>query len=188
MFFWMEKRALSRMKMNRDRRKFWLLGLVVAVLAGAGALLLAEEQAAASIEVITAQPFTARQDTQTALNAADNEAASAVSTGSRPSAELSSRFHNFGRVGAEAVVRREFLVVNRGSAPLVIEQAYTTCGCTTAEISARVIPPGKAMRAVVTFDAGFHDSAGQTVRRGLIIETNDPEHAQVEVWVQASVK
>jgi hypothetical protein len=37
------------------------------------------------------------------------------------------------------------------------------------------------------FDAGFHDSAGQTVRRGVILETNDPEQPQVEMWIQADV-
>ena len=39
----------------------------------------------------------------------------------------------------------------------------------------------------VTFDAGFHDVSGQTVRRGVIIETNDPDTPQMEVGVQAAV-
>jgi len=43
--------------------------------------------------------------------------------------------------------------------------------------------------AIVTlvFDAGFHDVRGQTVRRGLIIENNDPDWPTVEIWAQASV-
>jgi hypothetical protein len=40
----------------------------------------------------------------------------------------------------------------------------------------------------LTFDAGYHDTAGQTVRRGLIIENNDPRQSQAEIWVQAAVR
>jgi hypothetical protein len=36
-------------------------------------------------------------------------------------------------------------------------------------------------------DAGFHDVRGQTVRRGIIIENNDPKTPQVEIWAEASV-
>jgi hypothetical protein len=39
----------------------------------------------------------------------------------------------------------------------------------------------------VIFDAGFHDAAGQTVRRGVIMENNDPDQSQEEIWVQAAV-
>ena len=39
----------------------------------------------------------------------------------------------------------------------------------------------------LVYDAGFHDTAGQTVRRGLIIESNDPDQPQAEIWVQAQV-
>ena len=80
-----------------------------------------------------------------------------------------------------------FLVRNNGDAPLTISRAYTTCGCTTAEVSADIIPPGKAVSVELRLDAGFHDSAGQTVRRGVILENNDPDQPQTELWVQAEV-
>jgi hypothetical protein len=85
------------------------------------------------------------------------------------------------------VVERTFIVRNEGEALLTISRAYTTCGCTTAEFSASVIPPGKVATVKVIFDAGFHDTAGQTVRRGVIIENNDPNQSQAEIWVQAAV-
>jgi hypothetical protein len=40
----------------------------------------------------------------------------------------------------------------------------------------------------MNFDAGFHDARGQTVRRGIIIENNDPTNPQIELWAQASVR
>lgn len=84
-------------------------------------------------------------------------------------------------------MQHDFYLRNEGSADLLIERAYTTCGCTTAEISASVIPPGKAARITVTFDAGYHPLRGVTVRRGLILESSDPLHPQIELWVQASI-
>jgi hypothetical protein len=105
----------------------------------------------------------------------------------QPNVVLAEAFHDFGRIGAKDVVLRTFTVHNTGEGPLTISRAYTTCGCTTAEVSADVIPPGKAVTVELRFDAGFHDSAGQTVRRGVILETNDPDQPQVEMWVEAEV-
>jgi hypothetical protein len=107
--------------------------------------------------------------------------------GPQPNVSVAEAAYDFGRIGAKDVVSHTFYLRNTGDAPLTISRAYTTCGCTTAEISADVIPPGKAVTAELRFDAGFHDSAGQTVRRGLIIESNDPDQPQAEIWVQAEV-
>ena len=49
------------------------------------------------------------------------------------------------------------------------------------------IPPGKLAVVSVRFDAGFHDTRGQTVRRGIIIENNDRRNSKAELWVKASV-
>lgn len=105
----------------------------------------------------------------------------------QPNVAVDEAFHDFGRIGAKDIVTHTFLVRNNGDAPLTISRAYTTCGCTTAEVSSDVIPPGKAVSVELRFDAGFHDSAGQTVRRGVILENNDPDQPQTELWVQAEV-
>ncbi len=107
--------------------------------------------------------------------------------GPQPNVDVPATFFDFGRIGPQDVVKRTFLVRNNGDAPLTISRAYTTCGCTTATISASVIPPGQAATVELVFDAGFHDAAGQTVRRGVILENNDPEQPQAELWVQAAV-
>lgn len=95
--------------------------------------------------------------------------------------------YDFGRVGPTSVVRYRFPVRNTGEAPLTISRAYTTCGCTTADFTARVIPPGKVALVTLTFDAGIHDARGQNVRRGVIIENNDRRQPKAEVWTRASV-
>ena len=106
----------------------------------------------------------------------------------QPKIQIPEKNFNFGMIGPQDVVEQEFIIRNVGDAPLTISRAYTTCGCTTAEISASVIPPGKVATIKLVFDAGFHDASGQTVRRGLIIENNDPQQSQAEVCVQASVR
>lgn len=106
----------------------------------------------------------------------------------QPDIQVPEKFYDFGTVGPQEVVEREFIIRNVGDAPLTISRAYTTCGCTTAEISASVVPPGKVTTLKLIFDAGFHDTVGQTVRRGLIIENNDPDLSQAEIWIQASVR
>ncbi|MBE2199517.1 MAG: DUF1573 domain-containing protein [Anaerolinea sp.] len=106
----------------------------------------------------------------------------------QPEIQVPEKSYNFGIVGPQDVVEREFIIRNVGDAPLTISRAYTTCGCTTAEISASVIPPGQVATIKLVFDAGFHDAAGQTVRRGLIIENNDPQRSQTEIWVQAQIR
>ncbi|MAT96251.1 MAG: hypothetical protein CL608_03835 [Anaerolineaceae bacterium] len=106
----------------------------------------------------------------------------------QPKIQIPEKNFNFGMIGPQDVVEQEFIIRNVGDAPLTISRAYTTCGCTTAEFSATVIPPGKVATIKLIFDAGFHDTSGQTVRRGLIIENNDPQQSKAEIWVQASVR
>ncbi|MEE9216409.1 MAG: DUF1573 domain-containing protein [Anaerolineales bacterium] len=108
--------------------------------------------------------------------------------GAHPEIQLNEVFYNFGSLGPAEVVTRDFAIANMGEAPLTISRAYTTCGCTTADFTSAVIPPGGVSVVTVRFDAGFHDARGQTVRRGIIIENNDPDRPQTEYWVEASVR
>jgi hypothetical protein len=90
----------------------------------------------------------------------------------QPKIAVPNTYHDFGQVGAKAVVGRKFLVRNEGDA---------------AEFTAREIPPGKAALVTLVLDAGFHDVRGQVVKRGLIIENNDRSNAKAEIWTRASV-
>jgi len=106
----------------------------------------------------------------------------------RPEIQVSEQFYDFGDVGANQVLKHTFVIENLGQAPLVIVHAYTTCGCTAADFTSANIPPGKVALMTLQFDPGYHDMHGTTVRRGVMVETNDPEHPLQEIWIQASVK
>ena len=107
--------------------------------------------------------------------------------GPQPQIVVNERYYDFGKIGAIDIVTREFVIANTGEAPLTISRAYTTCGCTTADFTSSIIPPGKVSIMTIVLDAGFHDVTGQTVRRGVIIENNDPKRSSTEIWIQASV-
>jgi hypothetical protein len=101
---------------------------------------------------------------------------------------VSPAYYDFGEVDARTKVTHQFVITNKGAGPLVVEQAYTTCTCTTAELTAAIIPPGKVSLVTVRFDPAFHRTGTATVRRGLILQTNDPIHPQAEIWIQAHIK
>jgi hypothetical protein len=107
--------------------------------------------------------------------------------GPQPKLVVTQDFFDFKQVGPTQIVEHQFVIANEGDAPLTISKAYTTCACTTADFSASIIPPGKIAIVTLIFDAGFHDVRGETVRRGLIIESNDPLNPHTEIWTQASV-
>lgn len=111
----------------------------------------------------------------------------AVDDSQTPIAEMKERFYDFGTLSTDQEVSREFVLTNRGGAALLITRAYTTCGCTSAEISSAVIPPGKAGLVTVYLDPRLASAGSSAIRRGIILETNDPQQPQIEIWVQASV-
>ena len=104
-----------------------------------------------------------------------------------PDINLPVTFHNFGTVRRSQIASWTFEIANRGNAALLISSGYTTCGCTTAELSSADIPPGKSGLVTVYFDPQ-QAAPGAVVRRGVILETNDPQRPEVEIWVQASVE
>jgi hypothetical protein len=106
----------------------------------------------------------------------------------QPKLQVSEPFFDFGEIEGGQLALKSFVIANNGQAALVIQNPYTTCGCTTAEFSASEIPPGKAVLMKLFFDPDFHAMHGTTVRRGVIFETNDPDHPIQEIWVQATVK
>jgi hypothetical protein len=105
----------------------------------------------------------------------------------QPKIQATHLYYDLGNIGAEEVVTHQIAIQNVGEAPLTIARAYTTCGCTTAHIDAAELQPGEVTLVTVTLDAGYHDVRGQTVRRGVIIENNDPATPELTFWMQAKV-
>ena len=61
--------------------------------------------------------------------------------------------HDFGKFSAKSpVVRCSFNFVNTGTAPLVIHQAFASCGCTVPTYTKEPIKPGEKGVIDVTYD------------------------------------
>lgn len=185
------RQEVERRRQQQQRKSVLSLvvGVVGVLLLGAGIYLYVQQEQGAE----AATEYTAEDVAHEAPFVAEHEMGTGPPIPFLPAGEAQPRIvvpetrYDFGRIGPQDMVERTFILRNEGQAPLTISRAYTTCGCTTAEFSSSVIPPGKVATVKVIFDAGFHDTAGQTVRRGIIIENNDPNQPQSEIWVQAAV-
>jgi len=104
-----------------------------------------------------------------------------------PRLDMPDRSHDFGRVYARWEVTHIFVLQNTGMADLVISNLVTSCGCTVAELSSSVIPPGHRAELTVTFDADYHPTRGE-VTRLVWFATNDPTQPWVEVRITADVQ
>ncbi len=79
-------------------------------------------------------------------------------------------------VGSKDVINLSYAVINQGNQDLVVDSMVTSCGCTTAELSNNIIPPGTRADLKVRFDVGFHKmEQGERVVRIVWMRTNDPD-------------
>lgn len=61
--------------------------------------------------------------------------------------------HNFGKFSESSpVVSCEFTYTNVGNAPLIINQAMASCGCTVPEYTKQPVQPGKTGKIKVTYN------------------------------------
>lgn len=94
----------------------------------------------------------------------------------RPEMEVAD-LHDFGVVTKGEVASVSFPVRNNGDAPLLIEHLVTTCGCTSAEITATTILPGEAATMTVHYDSAAHEEDMGELERRVFIISNVPDEA-----------
>jgi len=68
------------------------------------------------------------------------------------SIEFDSERYDFGEVQEGTLVEHTFTFKNTGEVPLIISDAWSTCGCTVPEWSEEPVPPGKQGRISVRFN------------------------------------
>lgn len=179
-----QQRKTSRPSRNRfgltKGPGFWVIGLGAAFLVlGIGVLFLAQQRARGaplpSAEELTVEGDVVKGDTVIGKHemGPSTVPTAPIPPEGPPKLVLPEQFHDFGPIPATNTVDYTFPIRNEGQGTLTISRVYTTCGCTTAELSSRVIPPGKQATLKVIFDPGFHEVVGE-VRRGVILESNDP--------------
>lgn len=92
-------------------------------------------------------------------------------------------------VGSKDVINLNYAVINQGNQDLVVDSVVTSCGCTTAELSNNIIPPGTRADLKVRFDVGFHKMVqGERVVRIVWMKTNDPDSPIAMARLTATVR
>ncbi|MBR1484892.1 MAG: DUF1573 domain-containing protein [Prevotella sp.] len=79
--------------------------------------------------------------------------------------------HDFGKFSSkEAVVSCVFTFTNTGDAPLIINQAMATCGCTVPEYTKKPVQPGEKGELKVTYNGtGKHPGR---FKKSITVRTN----------------
>ncbi|HEY9746153.1 MAG TPA: DUF1573 domain-containing protein [Oculatellaceae cyanobacterium] len=95
-----------------------------------------------------------------------------------------SRVVDIGSVETDSKVPATFLLYNKGGKHLRITDIETSCGCTLADISKRVIAPGDYAKMQVSLDTSI--KLGK-VRKQITVTSNDPERPKLELFLIGNV-
>jgi len=114
-------------------------------------------------------------------------ASTSVPIGDNPRLTISEAYYNFGSIPPDKPVERIFTVGNVGPRELVISEVTSNCGCATAPISSKNIPPGGTAEIKVTYDPRVENDAGYRVMRFIDVKSNDPLAPMVRIVLEANV-
>ena len=92
--------------------------------------------------------------------------------------------HEFGRVRGGEQVEHIFSITNTSDRPLEISRTDSSCGCTTALLSAPIVPPGEELRLKVQWDVPKGDGNTEQLVR---LHTKEPNPLTFEFKVQATI-
>ena len=97
-----------------------------------------------------------------------------------PAISFKETSHDFGDIKEGDVVNHTFEFTNTGKAPLIIESATSTCGCTVPEVPKEPIAPGKQGKISVQFSSA--GKGGTQQLKVISIKANtQPEITQVNI-------
>jgi len=102
-----------------------------------------------------------------------------------PEIALDRNEHDFGDVQVGDVVQTQFRVINKGDAPLVIDEVRTTCGCAVTGSHAKEVPPGQEIEIPVSYDSVGLSPGRKT--QSVLIHTNDGKNSIIKFQVFATV-
>lgn len=92
--------------------------------------------------------------------------------------------HDFGSIKDGEVVKHTFTFTNTGKAPLVIESATSTCGCTVPQVPDAPIAPGEEGKIEVQFNSA---GKGGTQQLKVISVKANTQPAITQVNIKANV-
>jgi hypothetical protein len=115
---------------------------------------------------------------------AQDKGAKAEAAAKGPKIRVEPATFDFGKALPNKTLEKEFSLRNFGSQDLVIENVSTTCGCTAALMDSKVIKPGGTTPLRVSLQT--REYSGK-VERTILVRSNDPTTALLEIKVQVTV-
>ncbi|HHT9120887.1 MAG TPA: DUF1573 domain-containing protein [Candidatus Hypogeohydataceae bacterium YC41] len=92
--------------------------------------------------------------------------------------------HSFGQIYRGEKVQHRFLLKNIGDGELEIRKVRASCGCTAAEPSRKIVPPGGEAYIEATFNS--HNFVGK-VTKTVMVDTNDPAEPTYTLTLEALI-
>lgn len=101
-----------------------------------------------------------------------------------PSIFVSSDSYEFSTVPAGQLVVHDFIIQNKGDAPLLIENVESDCGC-TAVVFSKQIPPNNEGK--VSVELNTIDYGGNFIQKYVEIFSNDPQTPVLSLNIRGTV-
>jgi mono/diheme cytochrome c family protein len=101
-----------------------------------------------------------------------------------PIISVEERIQDIGQVPTDTKQQTFFLLYNIGGKHLRISEVETSCGCTVADISKKVVAPGDFTRIKVELDTSI--KMGK-LRKKITVHSNDPKRPELVLFVLGDV-
>jgi mono/diheme cytochrome c family protein len=98
--------------------------------------------------------------------------------------EAENRVVNVGKVETDSKVHQSFVLYNKGGKHLRISEVETSCGCTVAELSKKVLAPGDFTRLAITMDTSI--KLGEVIKK-ITVHSNDPKRPALDLFLTGTV-
>ena len=108
----------------------------------------------------------------------------AQKTAGVPKAVVTDNAYTFNEVIEGEVITHDYLIENKGNAPLKITDVRTSCGCTTAK-RPETIAPGAQDRIVVKGNTRGY--GGGKFNKTIRVFTNDPKQSEIQLKLSGPV-
>ncbi|NCC51756.1 MAG: DUF1573 domain-containing protein [Spartobacteria bacterium] len=107
-----------------------------------------------------------------------------VTQGFAPKIVCEEAVYNFGEADDSASIEHTFILKNEGNAVLEITRVRPACGCTVAELSEKLVEPGKQAELATTLS--LKGRRGHQ-RKSITIECSDPENPRFMLYLEGNV-
>lgn len=119
--------------------------------------------------IVQNDPTIKRADSMARVTEADDEQRLANAT----SIKFDKEVYDFGECNEGDVITKEVEFTNTGKKPLVIENAFGSCGCTVPTYDKEPVEPGKKGKVKIQFDSK-HKAGHNTKSVNIQANTNPP--------------